>query len=972
MSTDGRSAVWNLCRRRWLWMPPLAILLLVGLYAAVGHWLAPRIIRSLAIDYVAGELGNSLSLGEVHVDPFALRLDIADARIANGHETLVALRRLEVDLSASTLWRSGYVFDGITLEAPYAHAVIREDGSLNLLELLPEADGSDAPLPELWIRHLEVAEGRIDFADHSRHARPEARLAPIAFQLDDFRSTIEGGRFRLTAASARDERFEWTGQLSLQPLASEGTMTIGDLRSATIQDFVGELLPFRLSDGQVGFATDYRFSAVRGEGIRLDASIPELRAQALVLRTRDDDNGWIRLPETLVEDVQLSLHDREMKVGAVHVRGAQADVWREPDGTLNLERLLAGPAQQAAASDVAAAGDGIPGSWKVEVAGFHLDGGSLNFQDRTVRPVADFRLSPLSAGAKGISLVLEAPIEVQLETMVNDAAALSVSGTIIPATLAATLEVEMSKLPLRDLSAYLPLPSQLTLGAGAVAGAGTLVLRPPGESGPNIEFSGWGTVDGVAMVDARSGDRLLSWRRVLADGLRYTMSPDSLAIRTLEVQAPSARIAVLPDGSVNLVDALGDAGPTVTTTQGQAGMPIRVDRVAVNGGSLGFSDRSIEPNFSADIEALRGTVTGISNGRGQVAKIDLGGHVINRHSPVEIVGETDFSAYDRHTDVRMAFRNIELPIFNPYSGRFAGYAISKGKLTTEFHYRIDERALLADHHVVVDQLEWGEATDSKDKVSLPVRLATSLLKDRHGVIELDLPVTGSIDDPKFRIGPVVWQVMVNIITKAVTAPFSLLGSLFEGAENARYIDFAPGASDLTNQSAMGLAALAKGLAEKTELKLDIPGAMAGKLDADALRDRRMHKALAAEAGIAADAFDDTQLEPEDKLDLLRDLYRRQYGHKPDLPEAPTGSEMQDRSERRAARQSFEIAWLESQLRLLYEPKDEELEALGKARAAAVQDALLAGDSIDPARLFLALNQGTADHEGMARMELQLK
>ena len=95
---------------------------------------------------------------------------------------------------------------------------------------------------------------------------------------------------------------------------------------------------------------------------------------------------------------------------------------------------------------------------------------------------------------------------------------------------------------------------------------------------------------------------------------------------------------------------------------------------------------------------------------------------------------------------------MELSIFNPYSGKFAGYNITKGKLTTELHYKVDGRKLDAQHHIIIDQLEFGDKTESKDAVSLPIKLAVALLKDRNGVIDLNLPVTGSLDDPKFRSG----------------------------------------------------------------------------------------------------------------------------------------------------------------------------------------------------------------------------
>jgi hypothetical protein len=366
-------------------------------------------------------------------------------------------------------------------------------------------------------------------------------------------------------------------------------------------------------------------------------------------------------------------------------------------------------------------------------------------------------------------------------------------------------------------------------------------------------------------------------------------------------------------------------------------------------------------------------IRGVSTRPGQVAKIDLDGYVINERSPVEIRGETDIFAFDHHTDVRMAFRNIELPIFNPYSGRFAGYAIAKGKLTTELHYTITDRALVADHHVILDQLEWGEATDSKDKVGLPVRLATSLLKDRNGVIDLSLPVQGTLDDPKFRIGPIVWQVVVNVLTKAVTAPFALLGSLFEGAQDAQFVDFEPGSSALGEQSRNGLAALARGLAEKRELRLDVPaGVASADIDADAIGRAHLRAALAQVSGKSDPDFDPDALEPGRRLDLLEDLYRERMGHRASLPDPPAAPEDADRAQKRELRDNAAIDWLQAQLAPLYAATPDELQALAQARAAAVQDALLADGAIDPARVFVATNLSVAPHEGKARMELKLE
>jgi hypothetical protein len=231
----------------------------------------------------------------------------------------------------------------------------------------------------------------------------------------------------------------------------------------------------------------------------------------------------------------------------------------------------------------------------------------------------------------------------------------------------------------------------------------------------------------------------------------------------------------------------------------------------VEAGRLDFADLSIHAHFSAGILDLEGSILGLSSNPSSRAKVDLRGEV-DQFSPVSINGEVNVLSAALYTDLTMSFKNIELSIFNPYSGRWAGYDIAKGKLTTDMHYKVVDRKLDAEHHIVIDQLEFGEKTASKDAVSLPVKLAVALLKDRNGVIDLPLPVTGSLDDPKFRLGPIIWKVLLNILEKAVTAPFALLGSLFGSGPDLQFIDFQPGSSDLPPAESDKVKALVKALA----------------------------------------------------------------------------------------------------------------------------------------------------------------
>jgi hypothetical protein len=275
--------------------------------------------------------------------------------------------------------------------------------------------------------------------------------------------------------------------------------------------------------------------------------------------------------------------------------------------------------------------------------------------------------------------------------------------------------------------------------------------------------------------------------------------------------------------------------------------------------------------------------------------------------------------------------------------------------------------------VVLDQLEWGEATDSQEKVSLPIRLATSLLKDRNGVIDLELPVEGTLDDPAFRVGPVVWQVVRNLVVKIVTAPFALLGSLFEGAEQAQFVVFEPGEDALTAEQQQGLAALAKGLAERPQLRIEVPAGMAPELDVAAITERRLLAGLAEQHGADENApFALEALEPGVQVDLLRDLYRERLGQRPKIPDAPEPPEDADRAARRALADAHDAAWLTAALLSRYAPTDTEIAALAQARAEAIQAALLSGGELAPERVFITGVTPVPPREGRISLELALK
>ena len=493
-----------------------------------------------------------------------------------------------------------------------------------------------------------------------------------------------------------------------------------------------------------------------------------------------------------------------------------------------------------------------------------------------------------------------------------------------------------------------------------------------------LGFTGDVSIDGLRTIDNVLREDFVTWDALRVEGIEYRSAPGNLRVRTVDARSPFARVIIGPDGTTNIAAILAAPGataevvpgPTVGPAEsrapeaaaitkapatgpagdGAAPFPIRIGTVKITNGSARFADFTTRPNFATGIEKLKGTIAGLSSAQASRAKVELDGQV-DRFSPVTIRGEVNPLAAETYLDMAMTFRNVELASFTPYSGRFAGYSIRQGKLSVDLNYKVNDRKLDADHKFVINQLELGDKVESPDAVGLPLKLAVALLKDRNGVIDLDLPVTGDLDDPQFRIGPIVWKVLVNLLTKAVTAPFALLGSLFGGGEEINLIGFPAGDAALGAADQEKVGALVKALNERPGLQLTVPAVFNRAVDEPALREAGLQARLVAarrgELAARKQPVDDVTFavvssDPDGYLRLLKSVYRQEYGRDAPLPEPPP----------EATDPAAPVRLLEDALRQRVPVTDTGFFALAKARAEAVQARLLTDTGIDPGRVFL--------------------
>jgi hypothetical protein len=1024
---------------------------LAGLYALLGFYVAPKVIRSQAVAFVKQEYGRDLTVGEIRFNPFKLQLEINDLAFPDAdRQTMLGCKRLFVDFELSSLWHRAYTFKDIAIEVPAIHAVIRAGGQVNLADLAPkdktppEPEPADDKMPSVWIQSLVVSHGHADYLDQERVRPYKHRFEPIEFSLRDFRTTPQGGQFGFSAVSQAGARIDWKGQFALEPgISSQGTFDIGNLPAPNVAEFLGDALPFGLTAGVIHLGGSYTVALGGTTDVKVD--MPRIEMTGLALRARSVDTDWVTIPNMVVTETRVALPERTVGIGNITLTGMTAQVWKSPDGAFNLTSLFSptpapGDAAAAVPADAAAtiatatapatAATAPPVSdapaWRVVVSSVDAKDAAVDLEDRTVNPAAKFALAPLNLGVKDISLDLAKPLPLVFDTTINGHGVLHGSGQIVPTPLAADIDLALDGFELTDIQPYLRGSTDMTIKAGTLGMKGQLKMTPPDSPAADMTIAGDATLSGFKSVDNALEQDFFNFERLDLTKLRYDRAPDAMSIDRVRLVKPFNRVIIGSNGIVNVsavFDPVGTAAElkkrqaAAAATQASAGrkktraeikaekqaaaaaakarasappapqpelketgMPIRIREFRLDNGRLDFADYSIQPNFAADITSLHGAIHGMSSDPKSRSKVDFKGKV-GEFSPVTITGEVQPFAYERYTDIGMKFENISLPIFNPYSGRLAGYNISQGKLTTDLHYTIVDRKLDAKHHIRIDQLEWGEATASKGEATLPVKFATSLLKDAEGVIELDIPVTGTLDDPKFRVGPIIWQVIKNLITKAVTAPFKALGAMFKDAEQAQFVDFVPGQSALDAATGERLAGLARTLATKQDIRLKIPLGAVAEMDLAALTEQRytaelqqatrrvlLGKKAAPDAPVPA--FD--TLDADRQIDVLTDMVTRLTGAEPQLPAAPERPEGMSRKDAKEAEQAAAIAFLAGEARSRLAPGAQELEQLGQARAEAIQRALLTDTGLAPERVFQVKDGKVTPQDGKARYELGME
>ena len=771
----------------------------------------------------------------------------------------------------------------------------------------PAAASASAVPWQISIERVSLLGGSVTWSDET--TTPRAQLAatalnlqakqigwpfaasdpqPIAFEGSSF---VEQGSLTFSG-TATDAKASVSAQLSAMPLAAFAPY----LQPVLITTLTGS------ADVQAGLL----WQAQRGDQkAALQITLP--KAQLSNLQLAQNKTKLAQIKQISAQAAQIDLQTQSVKVQKIAVSGVQTLIERSAQGRWMTQDWLRTSSVAASAPQTSA----TSADWKISLADIELDAPQLAFIDRLPTPTSKktvaLDIAQLKARASGIELLgselgkKPIPINLSLNLAQGDAQAtapakvaadagqIKLQGQLALEPLALQLEGQLQRLPIHAVEPYFGEALNIDLLRLDASYNGKFQLAQSAQ-GLQIKLAGDAvleelqtTLRGAALAASSggvAGDELLNWRALSVKALAVDVTPGApLKVDVGEAALTDffARILVSEQGRINLSDIVkSDPAASTTTVNTTNTIALRADSMPATGtkslqnasastspepvinigqvslinGKVFFSDRFIKPNYAANLSELTGKLGAFSSqpvgGTVQMAPLELRGKAEGT-AQLEILGQLNPLAKPLALDITGKVRDLELAPLSPYSVKYAGHGIERGKLSVDVKYLVKpDGQLTASNNIVLNQIKFGDKVEGAPN-SLPVKLAVALLADRNGVIDINLPIQGSLNDPQFSIGPIVFKLIINLVIKAITSPFSLLASAFGGGgDELNQVAFNSGSAQIAESAKPGLEKIIKALQDRPALKMTVVGQASAEVEREAYKKERLKALVAAE------------------------------------------------------------------------------------------------------------------------------
>lgn len=774
---------------------------------------------------------------------------------------------LEMNFQLVSLFSHAWVFKEVSLSNPFVSVRVNKDYTLNFsdivarLERTIRSQSTETDKHSPWrIKRLLLNGAKVAFTDLTPRVPFQRTIGPLEMTLLDFSTDSDHKNvFALSGNSDGGEQFSWSGLFYLAPLRSEGEFSLNGFALNTYAPLYQDLFRFEINDGVVSLHSTYRYERSAATNL-LAVTNTILGLKSLEMVEKDTGQAVVKVSSVLITGASVDAMSRQAEVDTMTMTGGRFVLRRNKDTSVNAVELLkladSAPAAPGgiqlllrAMTNLVAMLQGTTNLANGTIRDITLTNCALYLEDLVNSQPVRLELQGIEAHGKNISnrAATNMTANVSLHWDTNGTVQADIKAALSPPN--AEVGLKLDKVNLRPLAPYLEPYLDIFVLGSKLGLAGTILLRNSKEELPEIRFRGDARLDEFSTAGGNAAEGLLQWDSLRLYGIDASLNPPVVSVTKATLEDVFARVIVETNRTLNLMSALRRGGtnvaaaPRLTNVVVSVRPKVSLASIVISNASVHFIDRSLNPNVDLTLQQLSGTLSGLSSDDPGPAEIHLQG-TVDETARAEITGTINPWNSKQPMNLTVSLKEMDLLPGDPYSGKYLGYRLQKGKLSAQLTYQVADRKLKSENRLILDQLTLGQKVESADATRLPVRLAIALLKDRDGKIALEIPVSGSLDDPEFNLGTVAYRAIETVLTRIVTSPFSALLALFESkSEELAFQEFQPGSTNLLPAAIAKLDVLASCLYARPELQLEIEGSTNPQTDLEALRRAELGKRL---------------------------------------------------------------------------------------------------------------------------------
>jgi len=979
----ARLKPWVNWRRKRFWL--LAALLAWTLF---GFLAAPPLLER-QLKRTVEATGRAVSVADIQINPFVLSVRLAGLEVLDADEKpIVRFEELFVNFQLSSIYHWAWTFDEIRIAGLHLEEERFADGSSRLLRLStdleasqekPTSEAQSEQLARVIIHQLVLEDGSIGVTDQLAGGFQE-QFGPVSVTASDLRTLPDhAGENQVSIVTPEGGVISWKGDLSFVPLTSSGQFTVRGKGLPVTLRYLDYFLPISIEGEEIEIDFDYSLQGRDGKFSAVVENV-ELSTGGIHVRMDGTDETFVELAQIRLSGGVCRFPERTASVESLAFDGLAIDAWLDKQGQLSLLDAL--PVQSGAGAEPGSEADGDLPHWDVSVDQITVADASIDFEDRRLPTPAALGIQNLALSLKGVNnhQGTRIPAEASFDLASGGVIYYSGSVTALPGFLVDG-HVSASEFGLPLIQPWLAQRAHLQV----VSGSAEIEADITGDPTSSLAISG-----SLGVNDLEVSDTLRTQSLAALQGLeveRFELDMGSRVLRTSPVDLRGAygRLHIYQDLSTNLDGLVVEQENVDDASSGNAannqGLDVTVAGIEVEDGALDFADDSLPLPFSTAIRNMGGHLSTLSTSSSEPSTVSLEGQV-NEYGEARIEGALNPWDFTQSADIRVAFRNLQMSNLTPYTIQYAGYEIDAGRLDLDLAYKLQQRKLEGENKIVIRELVLGDKVENPEATSLPLKLAVALLTDSEGVIDIDLPVAGDLDDPTFKISGIVWKAIGNLITKIVTSPFRFLAGLVGvDSEDFGTLRFEPGQAAVSPPDREQLLKLAEAMGERPELSLVVTGVFDEALDAPALRilafeshlearrDSLLESGEAQAIGAERTALESmfTQTFPGDSLETVQAEF---------TPQASTNGGDQAPSQAASLDEPAYLAALRERLVNAEEVGEVELQALAAERAIAVFKVLEEAAAESAAESYLAVSiadsvERTEGENGEVALELEV-